>query len=857
MLTAQAQLMCRIRRYLSIWAVNVGLDNRVGLTDINKEAEDFYCGLLNAVLDAKLKNLNLLKMDFPAVDLGDGEKRLCIQVTSTAGREKIDHTLDRFFKYELFKQYDRLIVTIIGDRSRKNYRMDALKKGKFSFDPERDVWDTARLILEIGTLEMDRLRRVEAWLEEQLGPLPEQPAPLELPLKTSLEGDRFVGRRAELELIAERFETERIVVLSGLGGMGKTELAIRFGREYADSGAGRACFVGFRGDFFRTVAEGVAMGIEGLAEQKLSPEEKYREAMKALRRCSREDLLIVDNADTEAASFEDLRRELSALPMRILITTRWDPVGRIDVGALRREELRSIFRRYAGEIPVADMDKLIDAVDHHTLTVDLMARSMQPGRRAATAEKLLTALNDRDLNSPAFMRIATSYPGGLRQARISEHLRTVFRVAGLSDAEQQLLRCAALLPAGGMSDELFMLPFGEEMQDVLDDLIRKGWLEWQKGLLRIHPVICIVCREELKPTEETCGAFVDGVWGWYDRKKYDHVRYSQMAELFTAADAVLDDPSGWYIGQAGFLWLHLGDTRQALGCNLKSVERKELSQPDSNNLAAAYNNVGSTYGDLGDHKRALEYQLKALAIREKVLPPDHPDLATSYNNVGLAYGQMGDREKKLEYYLKALTIFEKVLPPDHPYLATSYNNVGLTYGNLGDHKRALEYQRKALVIREKVLPPTHPDLAQSCNNVGIAYGDLGDREKELEYVLKALAIWEEVLPPEHPDLATSYNNVGYTYGQMGDREKELEYKMKAHDIWEKVLPPNHPDLALSCNNLAWTYYKMSEYDTALDLMRRAAVIAERSLPEEHPDRVEYCRWAEDMERKARQRRDAE
>jgi len=92
---------------------------------------------------------------------------------------------------------------------------------------------------------------------------------------------------------------------------------------------------------------------------------------------------------------------------------------------------------------------------------------------------------------------------------------------------------------------------------------------------------------------------------------------------------------------------------------------------------------------------------------------------------------------------------------------------------------------------------------------------------------------------------------------MGDREKELEYKMKAHDIWEKVLPPNHPDLALSCNNLAWTYYKMSEYDTALDLMRRAAVIAERSLPEEHPDRVEYCRWAEDMERKARQRRDAE
>ena len=749
--TAKAQLMRRVRRYLSIWAVNVGLDNRAGLTDINKEAEDFYCGLLNAVLDAKLKNLNLLKMDFPAVDLGDGKKRICVQVTSTAGREKIDHTLDGFFKYELFKQYDRLIVAIIGDRSKKKYRMDALNEGKFSFDPERDVWDTARLILEIGTLEMDRLRRVEAWLEEQLGPLPEQPAPLELPLKTSLEGDRFVGRRAELELIAERFETERIVVLSGLGGMGKTELAIRFGREYAESGAGRACFVGFRGDFFRTVAEGVALGIEGLAEQKLSPEEKYREAMKALRRCSREDLLIVDNADTEAASFEDLRRELSALPMRILITTRWDPVGRIDVGTLRREELRSIFRRYAGEIPVADMDKLIDAVDHHTLTVDLMARSMQPGRRAATAEKLLTALGKRDLNSPAFMQIATSYPGGLRQARISEHLRTVFRVAGLSENEKSLLRCAALLPAGGMSDELFMLSFGEEMQDVLDDLIRKGWLEWQKGLLRIHPVICIVCREELKPTRESCHAFVKGVSGWYDQKKYDHVRYSQIAELFTVADAVLDDLSGWYMGRAGFLWNELGDARQGLKCNLRAVELMEQSQPDSNNLAAAYNNVGLTYGQMGDHKRALKYQRKALVIREEVLPTDHPDLAQSYNNVGYTYGQMGDREKEMKYKLKALAIREKVLPPDHPDLATSYNNLGYTYGHMGNQEKKLEYALKALAIREKALPPTHPNLAMSCNNVAWTYYEMGKYDTALEYMRRAAEIAAQSLPEGHRD----------------------------------------------------------------------------------------------------------
>ena len=58
-------------------------------------------------------------------------------------------------------------------------------------------------------------------------------------------------------------------------------------------------------------------------------------------------------------------------------------------------------------------------------------------------------------------------------------------------------------------------------------------------------------------------------------------------------------------------------------------------------IATSYSNVGCTYGELGDRKKALEYLLKALAIREKVLPENHHDIATSYNNVGYAYGELG------------------------------------------------------------------------------------------------------------------------------------------------------------------------------------------------------------------------
>ena len=66
---------------------------------------------------------------------------------------------------------------------------------------------------------------------------------------------------------------------------------------------------------------------------------------------------------------------------------------------------------------------------------------------------------------------------------------------------------------------------------------------------------------------------------------------------------------------------------------------------------------------LRDHRKALEYHKKALAICEKAHPPEHPDLAASYNNIGDTYYDLGDHRKALEYHKKAVAIYEKSLPP--------------------------------------------------------------------------------------------------------------------------------------------------------------------------------------------------
>ena len=134
---------------------------------------------------------------------------------------------------------------------------------------------------------------------------------------------------------------------------------------------------------------------------------------------------------------------------------------------------------------------------------------------------------------------------------------------------------------------------------------------------------------------------------------------------------------------------------------------------------------------------------------------------------------MGDHKKDLEYNLKALEIRERVLPPEHPSLATSYNNVGYTYGDLGDHKQALEYQLKALAIQERVLPGNHPSLALSCSNIAITYYDLGRIGEAATHMRRAADIINcSTLPETHPH-RVNYNK----WAGVLKREYEMQQKI--------------------------------------------------------------------------------
>ena len=77
--------------------------------------------------------------------------------------------------------------------------------------------------------------------------------------------------------------------------------------------------------------------------------------------------------------------------------------------------------------------------------------------------------------------------------------------------------------------------------------------------------------------------------------------------------------------------------------------------------------MGTTYGNLGDYKKALEYQLKALGILEQSLPLDHPNIVIFRSNIAVTYAQMDDFIRANEYMRRALDSAERSMR-GHPDL---------------------------------------------------------------------------------------------------------------------------------------------------------------------------------------------
>lgn len=139
---------------LAYLSKSTSLENSIGLFDSNRSAQDFFCQLFSLIFNLKhLKNLDKLNnvTNTPAIDLSDEVAQIAIQITVDSSRDKISSTIDTFIKYQLYSQYKRLVVFIIGNKG--NYEKEFDTKGKFNFDKNKDIWDDEYIYKAINKID--------------------------------------------------------------------------------------------------------------------------------------------------------------------------------------------------------------------------------------------------------------------------------------------------------------------------------------------------------------------------------------------------------------------------------------------------------------------------------------------------------------------------------------------------------------------------------------------------------------------------------------------------------------------------------------------------------------------------------
>ncbi len=250
-------------------------------------------------------------------------------------------------------------------------------------------------------------------------------------------------------------------------------------------------------------------------------------------------------------------------------------------------------------------------------------------------------------------------------------------------------------------------------------------------------------------------------------------------------------------------------------------------------VAIWLNNLANLYQDQGRYEDAEPLYLRALSISESTLGAEHPDVAIWLNNLANLYQDQGRYEDAEPLYLRALSISESTLGAEHPDTASSLNNLGSLLQAQGDLSGAKPYFERALAIWEQVLGPEHPDTASSLNNLGSLLESQGDLAGAKPYFERALAICEQVLGPEHPDTASSLNNLGSLLQAQGDLSGAKPYFERALAIREQVLGPEHPDTAMSLNNLGSLLESQGDLSGAKPYFERALAILQSRLGEGH------------------------
>ena len=253
-------------------------------------------------------------------------------------------------------------------------------------------------------------------------------------------------------------------------------------------------------------------------------------------------------------------------------------------------------------------------------------------------------------------------------------------------------------------------------------------------------------------------------------------------------------------------------------------------------------NIALAYYYKGDYKKAIEYNLTALQIKEKT--GDKKAIAYSLNNIALVYDEMGEHRQALNFYKKA----ERYLleANDKKGLASIQNNIGEIYYSIEKDDSAMFYYNLSLKAMKEL--NNKDAIGMLYTNFASIYFDEEKYDKALEYDNLSLEIRKEL--GDKYSIAGSFSNIGNDYAAKNEFQTSIEYFNKAISLAREIQAKQVIENAFK--GISDTYFAMKDFKSAYEYHQKYSELKDSLLNEESSKQIAEMQTKYETEKKEQQ-----
>ncbi|WP_329595816.1 FxSxx-COOH system tetratricopeptide repeat protein (plasmid) [Streptomyces sp. NBC_01362] len=249
----------------------------------------------------------------------------------------------------------------------------------------------------------------------------------------------------------------------------------------------------------------------------------------------------------------------------------------------------------------------------------------------------------------------------------------------------------------------------------------------------------------------------------------------------------------------------------------------------------ARSNLAASYWQAGRTNDAIDIEEHVLAEYERLLGDEHPDTLSARADLAASYRQAGRTNDAIDIEEHVLAEYERLLGDEHPDTLSARANLAASYWQAGRTNDAINIEEHVLAEYERLLGDEHPDTLSARADLAASYWQAERTNDAINLLEHVLADRERLLGNEHPNTLTARANLAASYWQAertNDAINLLEHVLADR---ERLLGDEHPDTLSARANLAISYQQAERTNDAINLLEHVLADRERILGNEHPN----------------------